>query len=60
MFRLFISVMKSIGNAVHDDPEVQALAKRHPRLLGFLRKRLNSDDRFGLHLTVGVVLSSFF
>ncbi len=60
MFKLLKSVIKSIGKAIHTDPEVEALAERHPKLFGFIKHRLSPDKRFGLHLTVGVISTLIF
>ncbi len=54
------SVFKSIWKAIVKDPEVQRLKTRHPRLLRFIKNRFTPDERFGLHLTLGVFATLIF
>jgi undecaprenyl-diphosphatase len=45
---------------VYHDPEVQRLKDKHPRFFYFLKTRLTPDEEFGLHLTIGVLLTLAF
>ncbi len=60
MFRLIRSALRSAGRGVAHDPEVRKFEERHRRLVQFIRRRLTPDERFGLYLTVGLVLAAFF
>ena len=59
MFRFITSVARSIGRGIRRDPEVRRAVERHPWLFGFLRRRLDADAVFGLHLTVGIAITVF-
>lgn len=60
MFRFIKSIVKSIGTGVASDPEVRRWQARHPRLSVFIRRRFTPDEKFGLHLTIGVVIAFVF
>lgn len=60
MFRLTKSVTKSAVKAVYRDPEVQQLTQKHPRFFHWLKARLTPDQEFGLHLTIGILLTLIF
>lgn len=60
VFRVVKSVVKSVGKGVRQDPEVQRLASRHPRVFHFVRRRITPDEKFGLHLTVGALVALLF
>ena len=60
MLKLKKSVTKSITKTVVEDPGVRKLAHEHPRFFGFLKKRTDPDARFGLNLTLGVIIAGFF
>lgn len=60
MFKFSKSVIKSIGRGIANDPEVQKLAGRFPRTFGFIRKRFTADEKFGLHLTLGIIFTFIF
>lgn len=60
MFRLLKSIIVSITHGVTNDPEVQKLIQRYPRAFKFLRRRLTPNEAFGLHLTVGVIVTLVF
>jgi len=46
------SLSRSIWTAVTGNPGVQELVRKHPALFGFLRKRLDSSNFFGLPVTL--------
>lgn len=60
MLKTVKSVVKSAGSGVAHDPEVQKIVERHPRFFHFVRKRLTPDEKFGLILTVGTLVSLWF
>lgn len=60
MARLFISLFRSVCRAVTEDPEMRTFVRRHPAFFQFIRKRLTPDETFGLGLTLGVGITSFF
>lgn len=57
MFRLLKSLILSITRGVVNDPEVRKLFQRYPRLVRFLRRRLSPNVAFGLHLTIGGIIT---
>ncbi len=54
------SITKSVAKGVYHDPEVRRLKNKYPRLTYFVKQRLTPDEEFGLHLTIGVVLTLLF
>jgi len=48
----FISVLRSVGLAVRDNPDVRALVERHPILFKFLSERLSQASFAGLPVTI--------
>lgn len=60
MFRILKSVLRSTGRAARHDPELRAWFARHPRVFGFLKRRLSPDEKFGLDLTVGAIVTLLF
>jgi len=57
MFKLLKSVLRSMGRAAAQDPEVRALQIRHPRGFLWLSRRMDPRNRYGLSLTFGIALS---
>jgi membrane protein DedA with SNARE-associated domain len=49
---LAASVLRSIGRAIRDNPDVQAVANRHPRAVRILSARLSRESFLGLPATV--------
>ncbi len=60
MRKIITSVIRSIGRGIRHDPEIKRLIERHPIVSGFIKRRLTPDEAFGLHLTVGSLLTLFF
>lgn len=60
MRQLLKSVIKSINRGIANDPEVRKLLERHPRLARFLGRRFSPNEKFGLHLTVGAIVTTVF
>ncbi len=60
LWRLAKSLAVSVWRAVGRDTEVMALLDRHPRLGGWLRRRLTTETWKGLPLTVIVLLAAYF
>ena len=54
------SILKSAGKGALSDPHIQGFIERHPRLTRFIKNRLTPDERFGLYLTIGVIITGFF
>lgn len=54
------SISKSIGHGVKNDPEVQRLKNKHPKVFHFFKKRLTPSEKYGLYLTVGIIIALFF
>lgn len=59
MIRLIKSLIKSIGKAFSHDPEVQRILDKYPRFKKFMKRRLTRGERFGLSLTIGVLIASY-
>lgn len=57
---IFKSVAKSVGHGIKNDPEVQRIKNRYPRFFRFIKKRLTPNEKYGLHLTIGVLITLFF
>lgn len=60
MWRLIKSVSKSISRAVYHDPEMRKIIARYPRFFRFIKKRLTPDEKFGLGLTFGTIVTLIF
>ncbi len=60
IWRLIKSLLRSIGKAFWHDPELQKVLSRYPRLKAWLYRRLTPDQKFGLHLTIGVLVTAVF
>ena len=60
MVKIIKSVTKSIGRSIRHDPEIKKIASRFPRLARFIRKRLTPNEKYGLHLTLGITVVIFF
>lgn len=58
--RLIKSAVKSVAKGLWGDPEVQKIVKKHPKAANFIKQRLTPDQEFGLHLTIGAVLTAVF
>lgn len=48
----FGSVLRSVGQALSDNPDVKKLVERHPRFFSFLERRLNREKFSGLPTTL--------
>jgi len=60
MFKRTKSIIKSAGRGALGDPNVRGFIDRHPRFARFIKNRLTPDERFGLYLTIGVIVTGFF
>lgn len=60
MLRLARSLLRSISEAVHHDPEIERLLAAYPRMRRFVVLRLSPAEPFGLRLTIGVAVSLVF
>lgn len=54
------SVVKSAARGVRNDPEVRKIVSKYPRTFRFIKKRLTPDEKFGLYLTIGIVITGIF
>ena len=57
MVKLIKSITKSIGHGVKNDPEIDRLKKKHPKVFGFIKKRLTKNHKYGRHLTIGILVT---
>lgn len=60
MFKIIKSIIKLAAQGVYQDPHIQKLINRYPRFFYFLKKRLTPDEKFGLSLTIGIIITLFF
>lgn len=60
MVKIFKSVIKSASRGVKNDPEIRKIINRFPKTFLFIKKRLTSNEKFGLDLTVGTFFTLFF
>jgi len=58
--KLIKSITKSVRHGFKNDPEVQRIKNKHPRLFNFIKKRLTADEKFGLYLTIGSIITLTF
>ncbi|WP_181168134.1 LssY C-terminal domain-containing protein [Mesorhizobium sp. B2-4-19] len=54
------SLLRSILEAIRHDPELRRVIAAHPRCWGWLARRFNRFEPFGLQLTVGVAMAVVF
>ncbi len=60
MVKVLKSFIKSIGTGIKNDPELKRFWTKHPKLHHFLKKRLTPDEKFGLYLTIGSIITFAF
>ncbi len=60
LWRLVRSLSASIAAGISSDPEVARLEDRHPRAVGWLRRRFTLSSPRGLYLTLTVGLTAYF
>ncbi len=60
MVKIIKSVTKSISRGVKNDPEINKIVKRYPKVFCFLKKRLTPTEKYGLHFSLGFLITLFF
>jgi len=60
MVKILKSITKSIGHGVKNDPEIQRIKNKHPKLFHFIKKRFTANEKYGLYLTGGIIFTLFF
>jgi membrane-associated phospholipid phosphatase len=60
MVKLIKSITQSIGHGVKNDPEVQRIKLKYPKIFNFIKKRLTPNEKFGLYLTIGSIITLTF
>jgi len=60
MVKLIKSITKSLKYGVKNDPEVQRIKLKYPKIFNFIKKRLTSNEKFGLYLTIGSIVTLTF
>ncbi len=60
MFKLPKSIINSTGKAIYHDPEIKKITAKHPKISRFIKQRLTPDQKFGLYLTIGMIISLIF
>jgi len=60
MFKILKSIIRSAGQGIASDPHVKKFREKHPKLFHFLRQRLSSNEKFGLYLTLGTIITLIF
>lgn len=60
MVKLVKSITKSITHGVKNDPEVQRIKDKHPKIFHFIKKRFTASEKYGLYLTGGIIFTLIF
>lgn len=60
LLRFLLSVIRTIAQALPTDPEVVRLARRHPKLFAWMRRRLTLTSPRGLYRTLTVLAAALF
>jgi membrane-associated phospholipid phosphatase len=60
MVKLIKSITKSVKHGVRNDPEVQRIKNKHPKLFRFIKKRFTVNEKYGLYLTIGITITLIF
>lgn len=60
MVKLIKSITKSITHGVKNDPEVQRIKNKHPKVFHFLKKRFIANEKYGLYFTIGILITLIF
>jgi len=60
MVKLIKSLAKSVKHGLKNGPEIQRLKNKHPKFFHFIKKRLNSNEKYGLHFTIGIIFTLIF
>lgn len=58
MFKIVKSILKSAEKGVVKDPEVKGLESKYPKITNLFKNRFNPNYKYGLYLTIGVVISA--
>ena len=54
------SVVKSVGHGIKNDPEIKRIYNKYPKTFRFIKNRLTSNEKYGLYLTIGSLITLFF
>ena len=54
------SVIKSVVHGIKNDPEIKRIYNKYPKFFGFIKKRLTPNEKYGLYLTIGSLITLFF
>jgi len=60
MVKLIKSIAKSIKHGIKNDPEVTRIKNKYPKTFGFVKRRFAKEHKYGLYLTIGVLITLFF
>lgn len=60
MFKFIASIIRSVVKGVWNDPYIEKFFAKHPKLKLFLKKRLTPNEKYGLVLTVGGLITLYF
>lgn len=60
MVKIIKSVSKSIGHGIKNDPEIKKITSHYPKFFRFIKKRLTLNEKYGLYLTIGTIITLFF
>ena len=55
-----VSVLRTVGQAIRENPDVESLVRRHPDLFRFLKKRLSREQFSGLPASLLVAAITYF
>ncbi|MFA6185268.1 MAG: LssY C-terminal domain-containing protein [Candidatus Shapirobacteria bacterium] len=54
------SVVKSVGHGIKNDPEIKRIYNKYPKTFRFIKNRLTINEKYGLYLTIGSLITLFF
>jgi undecaprenyl-diphosphatase len=60
VFKLLKSIFKSAFYEAENDPELKKFEGTHPKLIRFLKGRFDPRAKYGLSLTIGLIITFFF
>ena len=60
MVKILKSILKSTSRGILNDPEIRKIINRYPKLSRFIKNRLTPNEKYGLYLTIGLIITLFF
>lgn len=60
MVKIIKSVVKSITHGIKHDPEITRIKNKYPKTFNFFKNRFTKQHKYGLYLTIGIIITLFF